>query len=67
MPFRTFVAVMGKSDVTLQPFQAPTAQCGTDIAVPARLECDLAECTDTDPATGIFEDEAVDSLIHNHS
>jgi len=67
MPFRPFVAVTGKGDMAFEPFQAPAAQGGADIHMPARLERDLTERTDTDRAAGIFEYEAVDSLIHNRS
>jgi len=65
MPFRPFVVVTGKSDMAFQPFQAPAAQRGADIAVPAGLEMDLTKCTGPDPAAGTAKNEAVNSLIHN--
>ena len=67
MPFRPFVAPCCKADVALKTFQAPAAQGGTDVAVPAGLEDDLTECTDPDRADGIFKNETVNSFIHNRS
>lgn len=67
MPFRAFVALCFKADVTLKTFQAPAAKSRTNIAVPAGLESDLTECTDPDCAAGIFKSETVNSLIHNRS
>ena len=67
MPFRTFVALCGKADVAFEPFQAPAAQRGTDIAMPAGPERDLTECTDPDRTAGIFKNKTINSLIHNRS
>ena len=67
MPFRPSVAVMGKGDMAFEPFQAPAAQSGADIHMPARLERDLTQRTDPDRAAGVAKYEAVNSLIHNRS
>ena len=64
MPFWAFVTVAGKSDMAFQPYQAPAAQRGADIAVPAGLEMDLTKRTGPDPATGIAKNKAVNPLIH---